>query len=181
MPLTIFQYSESARSSSARAGLGDGVRPDHVRAGDESCGPRTARALKAQTRAHTLVPAFTTPSPGRHTASAHTASREGRLAASGTSHPQGQGENVYEKRARPHCSLFVRPTRGCSRDGEEQLDDYYGRWQHVRPAARLRLDAGAWFGVRIHGAIQRCRFRCRYRRDLEPPGRLRCVRRTALA
>ena len=50
IPLTIFQYSESADPNLHAAGLGGGVRPDHVRARHEPDRAPAARALAAQAR-----------------------------------------------------------------------------------------------------------------------------------
>ena len=74
-------------------------------------------------------------------------------------------------------ALIVRRRRraphGRGRRREDQRHDDHGRGQHVRAAARLDLDAGPRFGVRLHGAVQRRRLGCRHRGDHEPAGRLR--------
>ena len=97
MPLTIFQYSESADPNLHAAGLGDGVRPDHVRARHEPHRAPAARALPPQARPDALAP-FTTPSPGRHTASAHVAAGAGQAGAVKHIAPPGTKERTSMKR-----------------------------------------------------------------------------------
>ena len=72
-----------------------------------------------------------------------------------------------------------RPASPLRRQPREQGHDDHRRRQHVRLAARLRLDARPRLGVRLHGPVQPGRLRRRHRGDHEPPGRLRRLRRAA--
>ena len=132
------------RPEPAPAGLGGGVRADHVRARHEPHRAPAARALAAQARAHALA-AFTTPSPGRHTASAHVAAATRAGWRRQVIAPPGTKEKTSMKRglALIGVAAVARAPHGRGRRREEQRHDDHGRGQHVRPAARLGLDAGA--------------------------------------
>ena len=168
------------RSEPARAGLGGGVRPDHVRARDELVARILLERSRRKLGSHASVAAFTTPSPGRHTASqpTHAVRAAGSLARD-HQHPQGQRRELMKRGLALIASFGRRSSRsaGTAREHARRLRALAARSsRRSSPPGRRR-------------SVRRSDTRCSTARSGPVPvsrrsrtaGRLRCVRRTAHA
>ena len=171
-----------ARQEPERAGLGGGVRPDHLRARDEprraaACSTAraasSARSSSADSRVHHPVTRSVTPLQPTSAAAAGTV-------ATRTSISQDKERTHEEEGTRPSRLAALSPC--CRRPPPAHR--HSATVLTARAARSSRRSSRSWtpalgIGVRLHAPVRRRRLRRRHPGDHEPLGRLRRLRRAA--